>query len=331
MENQWKSYSEFRKDQLRKEYLARINKVIDYIEDHIGEPLNLTKLADVASFSRFHFHRLFSTITGETLNEFVKRVKLEKAANTIIENPGITIIEVSLMHGFSSHSSFTRSFTKYFGISPSGLRNLKFQYGNNPDNLISNIDKHISNTGKGHSNIGQALRKTTSYLSAIHSQKTKNIIMDVKIKDLPEMHVAYCRHIGPYREVGEAFDRLMNWAGPRGLLNFPETQMLAAYHDDPECTDPQELRSSACITVAPNTEVKGDVGEMDLKSGTYALARFELKDNEYPEAWKSVMNWFPESGYQPGDGHYFEWYHNNPEEHPEKKCIVDICIPVKPL
>jgi AraC family transcriptional regulator len=61
------------------------------------------------------------------------------------------------------------------------------------------------------------------------------------------------------------------------------------------------------------------------------LARFELKDNEYPEAWEAVMNWFPESGYKPADGQYFEWYHNNPEEHPEKKCIVDICVPVEPL
>ncbi|MFC2126273.1 GyrI-like domain-containing protein [Bacteroidota bacterium] len=331
MDNNWEDYSDFRKDQLQKEYLARINKVIDYIEEHIGEPMNLSQLADVASFSRFHFHRLFSAITGETLNDFIKRIKLEKAASRIIDDPRVSITELAIILGFSSHSVFTRSFSQYFGISPSSLRDLKFKFKNDPDNIITNIDKYISNTSKGDSNIRKALCKTTSYLSNIQKQNTKNIIMDVQIKDLPEMHVAYCRHIGPYNEVGKAFDRLMNWAGPRGLLNFPETQMLAVYHDDPAITDEKKLRSSACITVPSKTKVDGEVGKMDLKPGKFTLARFELKDNEYAEAWNNVMNWFPESGYQPADGQYFEWYHNNPEDHPEKKCIVDICVPVKPM
>ncbi len=70
----------------QKEYIHRINKVIDYIEAHIDGDLSLEILADVASFSPFHFHRIFSAFVGETLNDFIKRLRIEKAASLLINN-----------------------------------------------------------------------------------------------------------------------------------------------------------------------------------------------------------------------------------------------------
>lgn len=70
----------------------------------------------------------------------------------------------------------------------------------------------------------------------------------VQVKAMPEFHVAYIRHIGPYQGDNALFDnlfgRLMTWAGPRGLLRFPETKILAVYHDDPNITDANKLRTS---------------------------------------------------------------------------------------
>ena len=156
--------------------------------------------------------------------------------------------------------------------------------------------------------------------------------MRVEVKEMPEMYVAYNRHVGSYSGVGEAFEKLMRWAGPRGLLQFPKTRMLGVYHDDPEITDPSKLRSSACITVPEGTEVEGEIGTMTIPGGKYAMARFEISPDKYPDAWEAVFGgWFPESGYQPADGPSYELYLNNPEEHPEKKHIFDIVVPVKPL
>ncbi len=73
--------------QINDEYKSRINNVIDYIESNLKSEMTLDKLADVANFSSFHFHRIFKTIIGETLNQFIQRIRIEKAAALLINNP----------------------------------------------------------------------------------------------------------------------------------------------------------------------------------------------------------------------------------------------------
>ena len=111
-----------------------------------------------------------------------------------------------------------------------------------------------------------------------------------------------------------------------------KTKILAVYHDNPEITDEGKLRTSVCVTVPTDTEVDGEVGKMTIPGGTYAVGHFEINDSEYEDAWNALYGtWLPASGYQPEDGVAFESYLNDPNEHPEKKCIVDIYLPVKPL
>ena len=158
----------------------------------------------------------------------------------------------------------------------------------------------------------------------------------VDVMDVPAMHVAYVRHIGPYKGdtalFARLFDKLFTWAGARDLLNFPETKVLVVYHDNPEVTDESRLRTSVCITVFEETAVDGDVGKMNIQGGKYAVGHFELADDEYEAAWSALYGtWLPESGYQPDDRPTFEMYLNDPKEHPEHKAIVDIYMQVKPL
>ncbi len=156
---------------------------------------------------------------------------------------------------------------------------------------------------------------------------------NIKVKNMPELNTAYIRHVGQYKGDAKLFEnlfgKLMSWAGPKNLLCFPETQCISVYHDDPNTTDPSKLRLSVCITVPEGTEVDGEIGQMTIPGGKFAVARFELKDNEYENAWNSVIGgWLPDSGYQFDNRLCYEIYHNNPKEHPEGKCIVDIVIPV---
>jgi AraC family transcriptional regulator len=153
-----------------------------------------------------------------------------------------------------------------------------------------------------------------------------------EVKELPARHVAYLRHVGPYNEVGEAFGRLFQWAGARGLLRFPATESLAVYHDDPESTDVAQLRSDACITVPPDTAVDGDIQLMDIPGGLFAVGHFEIEMGEFKAAWdKVVAEFIPASGYAPDDRPCYEQYLNDPATHPEHKWLVDICEPVRPL
>jgi len=107
---------------LREEYVARINRVIDFIDRNLREELSLQKLALVAHFSPFHFHRIFRAIVGEPLNQFIQRIRLEKAAAHLFEWPKKSITDIAFDCGFTSSSSFARAFKDYFHMSATEWR-----------------------------------------------------------------------------------------------------------------------------------------------------------------------------------------------------------------
>jgi AraC family transcriptional regulator len=317
------------------EYISRINKVIDYIENHLDEELSLDTLAKVACFSSFHFHRIFSAFVGETLSRFIRRLRLEKAANKLINNPKQSITDIAFDCGFSSLEVFARAFREQFEMSAGEWRAGGYLQESKKCKTVSNKHQTISKPE-------QELFVTSYYIDSTTNNTVWRITMKseleakVEVKILPEMQLAYVRHIGPYQGDGELFkglfEKLLKWAGPRGLLRFPETQMLCVYHDDPNVTDNQKLRTSVCITVPEKTDVEGEVGKMTLPGGNYAVGHFEIDSSQFEQAWGAIYaGWLPESGYQPDDRPAFELCLNNPEEHPEHKHIVDICVPVKPL
>jgi AraC family transcriptional regulator len=316
------------REYLLAEYKSRINRVIDYIEANIGGELSLKELAEVAHFSPFHFHRIFGAMVGETLNSFIQRIRLEKAAMKLAADPKKSITEVAFEGGFSSSSVFARAFREGFGMSASEWRR--------------KIGKPEGKLSQAVSNLRQDFEVTPFYTGGINQQewrvtmKNTNLKANVEVKEMPEMHVAYVRHIGSYKGGEELFaslfNKLMTWAGPRGLLRFPETKVLTIYHDNPEITDESRLRTDACITVPADTKVDGEIGKSTLPAGKYAIAHFEISPDQYQDAWNTVYGgWLPTSGYQPTDGPCYELYLNQPKDHPEGKHIVDICVPVKPL
>jgi len=316
---------------LRQEYTGRIYRVMDYIEKNIDSDLSLENLSKVANFSMYHFHRIFASIAGETLNRYIQRVRVEKGAAMLANSPGMPITEAAYACGFSGSSAFARSFKEYFGMSATEWRNLSDEEKSNFRKKESNICKHKSNTGKD-------INPCPGYIKENQLNNRRNEMlekMDVSVKDFPEMNVAYVRHIGPYQGdealFAALFDKLCTWAGPRGLLN-EKAQMMAVYHDNPDITESKKLRLSICVTVPEGTKTGGEVGIMKIPGGKYAAASFELKGDEYQAAWDAFFSdWLPGSGYQPVEGPCFELYKNDPATHPEGKCLVDICVPVKPL
>ena len=95
--------------QRRAEYIARVDRVIDYVERHLDEELSLDKLASVACFSRFHFHRIFGAVMGETLHQFIGRLRVERAALQLVSNPSKSITEIAFDCGFSGPAPFART------------------------------------------------------------------------------------------------------------------------------------------------------------------------------------------------------------------------------
>ena len=317
------------------EYTHRINRVIDYIEANLDKDLSLKELADVAAFSPFHFHRIFGAMVGETLNQFIQRIRIERAAMQLIGNPKKSITQIALSCGFSGSAPFARAFKETFGMSASQWRSGGSQQYRNIRQIQSNQNQTGSKIEEEPDAFSFYIDSTTKNL--VWRKKVKDeILKQVEVKEIPELHVAYVRHTGPYQGDSELFEglfqKLMMWAGPRRIMSNPDTQCLCAYHDDPEITDADKLRVSVCVTVSEGTPVDGEIGEMTIAGGKYAVAGFELTPDKYQQAWDTVFgSWLPQSGFQPTDGICYELMKGDPAEHPEGKHVVDICVPVKPL
>ena len=106
----------------RTEYISRINKVLKYVYAHYNEQINLMQLAEIAHFSPFHFHRIFSMLTGETPADFCLRIRTEKAAQRLKDSPRKNISDIAFDCGFSSMALFARTFKKHFGMSATAYR-----------------------------------------------------------------------------------------------------------------------------------------------------------------------------------------------------------------
>lgn len=307
------------KNSYQKEYIFRINKVIDYIDSNLDKTLNLETLAEIANFSPFHFHRIFTAFTSETLNSFVKRLRIEKAARLLIINPDNPINDIAYNCGYSSNSVFSREFKKHFKISAKDYRvKMKIE--------LSKIGQQESKNSKLSDNSNNYIRFVELTNKWRELMKT-----NIEIKDLPALDLIYCRHTGQFDQIGPVYEKLFKWAGPRRLLNFPKTKTVTVYHDDPNVTDIEKVRQSACITIDKEVKTEGEIGKMNIPSGKFAVGHFEIDVTEFEQAWNTMCIWVSESGYQPADGNPYELYHQDPEHHPENKFVLDICIPVKVL
>jgi AraC family transcriptional regulator len=309
-------------DPRRAEYAARFNRVLDHIQAHLAEPLGLEGLATVACFSPCHFHRLFHGWMGETIHDFILRLRAERAARQLVYNPGKSITEIALDCGFSSSSTFARAFKAFHGVSASEWRE---------NRKIRKTDRKDCEAG------GAAWAAPWEAADGFgpFRESPMTMTLQVDVKQLPPMHVAYVRHVGPFQENPALFERLFGrlcgWAGPRGLLG-PDTRFLSIYHDNPEITEAGKLRLDVAITVPEHTQAGGEIGRQRLAGGSYAVTQVRIHPEQYGEAWDALMGgWLPSSGYQPDDRPCFEVTLNDPKTDPEGMHDVEICLAVRPL
>lgn len=328
----------------RREYVARINRVIDYIGANLDRPLGLEELAAVAAFSPFHFHRIFKAMVGESIAEFTSRLRLERAAGRLLNHPHASITEIALDCGFSSSSHFARAFKRHFGTSAGRYRETAPEKEWFPAAPAFDSNRNMKQSMRKNSIANgkhvKAVPSETGYNQAVFSTnpiQRRNNVMKIEVKQLPGWQVAYIRVMDGYKsaEIQPAFRRVVNWAQARELVE-PDTVVLGVSLDNPDVTPADKCRYDACISVPPGTKPEGEVGIYDIPAGKYAVYRIEGTyaniNAELGQAWNTLMgDWFPDSGYQPDDRPCFEIYRETEEQALSGKYIVDICEPVKPL
>ncbi|RYY74001.1 MAG: AraC family transcriptional regulator [Gammaproteobacteria bacterium] len=311
-------------------YISRVNRVIDYIKANLDCDLSLDRLTEIAHFSKFYFHRIFKAVVGETLNGFVNRMRVERSAYKLIYNPDLSITVIAYDSGFSSPSVYSREFKSRYDVSPTQWRKLKVNQGSKICTADSNLCKE-----------GAAFKMyiDSSKQTPIWGINMKNQNLNIEVRSMPEIPIAYLRHHGYYNPQDKIlfqslFAKLMAWAVPRNLFNPPATKAMTIFSSGhPETTAPEHLSVDVCISIEKETAVNGEIGKRTIPQGQYAVVTVsEGTLAECAEAWDALFNgWLPSSGFQPGDGAYYIYHLNDPEQHPQKLHSVEMYLPVRPL
>jgi DNA gyrase inhibitor GyrI/AraC-like DNA-binding protein len=294
----------------RKEYQQRINRVLDHIYDHLGDDLSLGRLARVANFSEFHFHRIFRSLMGEPLNEFITRQRLEKALKLLRRDSKPDLTEIAVECGFNSLSNFSRTFKKHYEISPSQVE----------------IEEFLKK-----SKIGQTYPIESRYYLQGFPEDELNLDFPVTIRRFDDLRLAYIRCFGLYLDPQKGMDayaRLMAWARRNGRMT-PETLLIGMSPDDPEITPLEKCRYDFCLTVDPAVKADGEVCVMTLPACDFAVHYCAGELQKFDQAWNYFFKiWLPSSGYEPADRPAMEIFYSRPEEIGWERFEIDCCIPI---
>lgn len=300
---------------MKEDYIKRINNVLLFIDQNLDQELNLETIAKIGNYSPFHLHRIFKAITNETINEYITRKRIEKAASILLRKREITISELSLQYGFNSNSSFTRTFKKFYGISPKEFRQ---KY---PDKF-SKIGKMDSKNRQENGIFDQYICNINNHENWI-KMKAK-----IEIKEMPKLDLAYISQIG-HNGMQNAYSKLIKWANSKRLLENENLKIVTIYHDSFKITEPEKVRMSACISLKEKVEVDGEIGLTTVERGRFIVGHFEIQINEFEKSWSGLFIWMSENGYKKADRNPYAIYYNDFNEHPEKMSIVDFCIPIE--
>lgn len=295
------------------EYRKRVCQAMNFISQNLDKDLSLDDIASAASFSMFHFHRIFKAVVGETVGGFTRRLRLEYGANRLEACPHQDITSIAMDCGFSSSQNFARAFRQHFNVTPSQYRKSK-------------IGHNVSKTATDFS-IQPVYDPDTAF--AGRQEKENDINLDVAVNTMPDFHVAYVRRLGnyDYRTHDAAFDALMQWAVPAGYRDSGMT--FGLYWDNPDVTPPGKCRIDACIVVPEGTAPDGQVGIQTICGGQYAVARAKVLNDNFKEPWDALFRWIIRKGYQCADIPNYQIYLNDGKAHPLGMWVVDLCVPLR--
>lgn len=281
-------------------YLESLNRAIQFAENNLDKKILLKDIARAACLSEFHFHRIFKSLTGETVKDFLLRLKIERAAIRLKHSKD-DIGQIAFENGYENHETFTRAFKKYFQLTPQEYR--------------------------------AATQEVTIKKQADYFDKQVNLeglqVEEPMIKQLPDLHLAYIRHTGSYDKVAASFQRLMLWAATHLVLKLKPTT-LGILHDDPDLTVEDKIRFDACVIVNKSIQPKGEIGYKKIKGGKFAIFRYKGPYENFYTVYDYIYTvCLHEKGWELVDTPALEWYIKSPPFYKPEHYVTDFCVPIK--
>ncbi len=274
-------------------YEDRMIRVLDYIFDNPTGDLSLDALADVAAMSRFHWHRVFVAMTGETCAQAVRRVRLARGAGMLVQTDD-RIEDIAKNVGYGSIQAFSRAFRAAYGVAPDQFR----QRGDMRSPLLK-------------PNVGDYP------------------MFPVEITQTPACKLVGVPHTGNYLEIGKAFEHVTAVIAARNL--WPDVRgMGGLYYDDPASVDEASLRSFAGLYLADRAAAPDGLELRDAPSGKMAVMHYKGPYAGLAAAYQYLFGvWLPQSGEEIADAPALEVYLNNPRDTAPDDLLTDVSIQLK--
>jgi len=281
-------------------YSERITRVCEYIQQNLDEPLSLAALSEVAAFSKYHFHRVFTCITGISVAKFILLTRLRRASFRLAFQGEIQVIDIALEAGFESPEAFSRAFKRVFGQTPSQFRaspewpqwHSKFQFNLPP---------------KG------------------------NDSMQVNIVEFPETKVALIKHCGPHDQVFDTVAKFIAWRKDTGLSPIKSSKTFGIPRNDPRTTAPQDCRFDVCGTTEVDVPENAYGVSTDVIPGGRCAVIQHRGTRDFME--ETILHlyreWLPQSGQELRDFPCYFHYLNFIHQVDESDLLTDIYLPLK--
>ncbi|EJN84502.1 AraC family transcriptional regulator [Actinomyces naeslundii] len=277
------------------QYQRQLDAVTDYIYAHLDDDLSLETLAHVSGFSRYHWHRIYRAVRGETAAQTVRRLRLERAAAMLTETSW-PVERIAWKAGFTGTEVFSRAFLRSYGTTPSRFRN---------DGRAASSGSSMMSCGSG---LTSPVREAPGW--------------PVRVEARCGYRLAVSEHRGSYMDIGRAFSRVRDRVGSGSL-------MVAIYEDDPDAVPPADLRSAAGTVVDPGTRIPHDLAERLVPAGRYAIMRYVGPYSSMHVAYLWLYGqWLPSSGEEPRDHPVIEEYLTDPATTPPVHAVTDILLPL---
>jgi AraC-type DNA-binding domain-containing proteins len=302
------------RESTKEEYLKRINLIVEYINNHLDENIDLEKLAEMVNFSPFHFHRIMKAFLGEPIGAFITRMRIETAAR-LLRYTEIPIVDIAYKVGYGMPSSLSKAFKLLYGISPNDYRNNK------------------------------------NYTIMRNIQVNPELELEEKVIRMEPKQLIYIRLIGDYQknDYCMAWQKLWNYVKICGVYSTEMEHIcngqnksdilqnlcsvgiehICIYHDDPNVTETDKLRVDVCLAVPQKMEAKGEIGTKQLIGGKYVVYRYQGTYDNLSMVYDTIYSkYLFEKGFKLASQPGFEKYLNDPDCTTPEKLQTEIYIPI---
>lgn len=282
---------------------ARVHRVMNYVRDHLDGDLSLERLARVAHFSPYHFHRVFHATTGETLTRFTQRARLERACYLMMANPERELGSIALEVGFSAQSDFSRVFKKRYGVAPSRW------------DRRTRLD----------------LAGIEGYEDTVARARAEGPDPVARIVEHPSCRVAYVRVVAPFEgdALARGYGELVAHLAAHGV-DHRTCGLLGYSWDNYETTPLAQVRFDLAFIVDDRVGEGEVVGVHRLPAARWVQVACDGL-REVAVAWDFLyFDWLPTSGYEPADLPGMKRFRHLPDAVGWDAWAVDCCLALQP-